>query len=123
MTDDRGPVDTGAVQQTCDVTDVDAHPRVPNIRRSTRPTEPRRSGSVTVPRWGVISVALAVALVPGGVEATGVVMGWCRGLFRYLVRRRDFGTGEQRGQGDRVPVWCPIFRPWGVFSGRCSFMG
>jgi hypothetical protein len=39
------------------------------------------------------------------------------------VRRRDFGTGEQRGQGDRVPVWCPIFRPWGVFSGRCSFMG
>src|SRR3954464_15999095 len=49
-------------------------------------------------------VALAVAVVPGGVEATGVVMGWCRGLLLYLVRYRDLGSGEQRGQGDRVAI-------------------
>jgi hypothetical protein len=28
-------------------------------------------------------------------------MGCCGGLFLYLVCYRDFGAGEQRGQGDR----------------------
>ena len=65
-------------------------------------------------------VALAVAVVAGGVEISGVVMRWCRGLFLYLVRYRDLGAGEQRGQGDRVSIGSVPLGGRGAFSARAG---
>jgi len=47
-------------------------------------------------------------------------MGWCRGLFLYLVRYRDLGAGEQRGQGDRVAIGLVALAGRGTFSARAG---
>ena len=53
VTDHRGPVDTGAVQQTGEVTDEDVHPVVRNVRWSTRPPEaPQIRGDHPMPGGG-----------------------------------------------------------------------
>jgi hypothetical protein len=89
--DDRGP-DHSAKHQLTRSPNKAGTPGTATAPASSLGSEsPFSLGSVAT------GVALAVAVVPGGVEATGVVMRWCRGLFLHLVRQRDVWRAARPG--------------------------